>query len=142
MDRKEFIQSIGAGAALVLAFPCINGCSSEEVPTFPTGEKIDFTIDLTTQEANPLLENGGFIRKNEVVIAKNLEGNFVAASQVCSHQQTLGVQFTTANGGVFRCSTHGAEFSQTGNPQNSITNNPLKIYQTQLQGDILRIYES
>lgn len=152
MERKEFIKSLGAGAAFALTFPCLNGCSSDS-PTyeqFPEPTGIDFTIDLTTSEAIPLADNGGFIlaksdsnaRLTDIVVARNLEGNFVAASQICSHEQTDGVRFISDNGGIFRCTTHGARFEQTGTPLNSVTSNPLKIFQTELNGDILRIFES
>ncbi|MAU26886.1 MAG: (2Fe-2S)-binding protein [Muricauda sp.] len=143
MERKQFLRSIGAGAAFALTFPCINGCSSdnEDLEQFPVPTGVDFTVDLASSEAAPLANNGGFILKNFVVIARNLEGNFVAASQVCSHQQTEEVRFITEDGGIFRCSTHGSRFSQNGTPLNSITSNPLKIFNTELNGDILRIFE-
>ncbi|WP_411031362.1 ubiquinol-cytochrome c reductase iron-sulfur subunit [Spongiimicrobium sp. 3-5] len=147
MERKEFLKSLGAGAAFALVFPCVNGCSSdgnddvapEDMKPIPTG--VDFTIDLSTSEGAGLQNNGDFILKDFVVVVKNLEGNFVAASQVCSHQQTEEVRFLQESGGIFRCSTHGARFSQTGSPLNSVTSNPLKIFSTELTGDVLRVFE-
>ncbi|WP_373074935.1 ubiquinol-cytochrome c reductase iron-sulfur subunit [Zeaxanthinibacter enoshimensis] len=140
MERKEFLKSLGAGAAFALIFPCVQGCSKDEDGTgAPTG--IDFTIDLNSQEGAGLQNNGDFILKNEVVVVKNLQGNFIAASQICSHQQTDQVRFLPENGGIFHCFTHGSEFDQQGNPLNSITNNPLKIFRTSLEGNILRVFE-
>ena len=118
MERKEFLRSLGAGAAFALTFPCINGCSSDdggsEMIPVPTG--VDFTIDLDSQEGAGLQNNGDFILKNNVVVVKNLEGNFIAASQICSHQQTDQVRFFDDDGGIFRCSTHGSVFDQNGTP--------------------------
>ena len=153
MERKEFLRSLGAGAAFALTFPCLNGCSSdteEDLETFPEPTGVDFTIDLTASESAPLANNGGFIlvksdlglKLTDIVVARNLEGNFVAASQICSHQQTDAVRFISEDGGIFRCSTHGSRFSQTGTPLNSITSNPLKVFTTALNGDILRVFES
>lgn len=147
MERKQFLRTLGAGAAFALVFPCVHGCSTdsngdvapEDMKPVPTG--VDFTIDLTTAEGVGLQNNGDFILKDFVVIVKNLEGNFVAASQVCSHQQTEEVRFIDDSGGIFRCSTHGARFDQMGRPLNSITSNPLKIFNTELNGDVLRIFE-
>lgn len=143
MERKDFLRSLGAGAAFALTFPCINGCSSDDGDTdmipVPTG--VDFTIDLNSQEGAGLQNNGDFILKNDVVVVKNLEGNFIAASQICSHQQTDQVRFFEDNGGIFRCSTHGSVFDQNGTPLNTITNNPLKIFNTELNGNILRVFE-
>ncbi|MCM4153183.1 (2Fe-2S)-binding protein [Arenibacter sp. N53] len=147
MERKQFLRTLGTGAAFALTFPCLNGCSSDsgeviDPKPIPTG--VDFTIDLNSAEAAKLKNNGGFIVKNYVVVVKNLEGVFVAASQVCSHQQTDGISFKTENGGIFKCSTHGSTFSQVGTPLNQIGNDiakPLKIFKTELNGQILRVFE-
>ncbi|MGB5171013.1 ubiquinol-cytochrome c reductase iron-sulfur subunit [Eudoraea sp.] len=143
MERKQFLRSLGAGAAFAITFPCIHGCSSDDsgLPAIPIPEGIDFTVDLDSTEALPLQENGGYILKNDIVVVRNLEGEFVAASQICSHQQTDQVRFVETNGGIFRCSTHGSEFNQTGTPLNGITNNPLKIFNTDLNETILRVFE-
>ena len=141
MERKEFLRSLGAGAAFAITFPCLQGCSKDDMPDNPIPTGIDFTIDLNSAEGQQLANNGDFILKNEVVVAKNLEGNFVAASQICSHQQTDQVRFIDEQGGIFRCFTHGSEFSQTGTPLNTITNNPLKIFNTSLNGTTLRVFE-
>ncbi len=141
MERKEFLRSLGAGAAFAITFPCLQGCSKDDSPDNPIPTGIDFTIDLNSAEGQQLANNGDFILKNEVVVAKNLEGNFVAASQICSHQQTDQVRFIDEQGGIFRCFTHGSEFSQTGTPLNTITSNPLKIFNTSLNGTTLRVFE-
>jgi nitrite reductase/ring-hydroxylating ferredoxin subunit len=141
MERKTFLRTLGAGAAFALTFPCVQGCSKDEGGGLPVPTGVDFTIDLTSSEGMQLQNNGDFILKNEVVVVKNLQGNFIAASQICSHQQTDQVRFIDDDGGTFYCSTHGSQFSQTGAPLNSITNNPLKIFNTELNGDILRVFE-
>ncbi len=141
MERKAFLRTLGAGAAFALTFPCVQGCSKDEEGGLPIPTGIDFTIDLTSSEGAQLQNNGDFILKNEVVVVKNLQGNFIAASQICSHQQTDQVRFIDDDGGVFYCSTHGSRFDQNGSPLNTITNNPLKIFNTELNGDILRVFE-
>lgn len=152
MERKEFLRSIGAGAAFAVLFPCTSGCSSnrrEALETFDEPSGVDFVIDLTNPDYASLANNGGFVLVmsnssdglTDIVVARNLEGNLVAASQICSHQQTDRVRFIAEDGGIFFCSTHGSRFSQNGTPLNTITNNPLKIFNTELEGDILRIFE-
>ena len=32
MERKDFLGSLGAGAAFSLTFPCLQGCSNDENP--------------------------------------------------------------------------------------------------------------
>lgn len=147
MERKEFLRSLGAGAAFAITFPCLGGCSKDnategEIVTPPTN--VDFTIDLTAAEASKLANNGGFILKNLVVVVKNLEGEFVAATQICSHQQYDQVRFINQEGGIFYCDVHGSKFSQSGTPLNPSSNratSPLKIYNTNLEGSMLRVFE-
>lgn len=142
MERKEFLRSLGAGAAFALVFPCVQGCTKgPDAPSLPVPEGVDFTIDLSGPDGIALENPGDYILRNFVVIARNLDGQFVAASQICSHQQTPEVQFISSQGGIFRCSTHGSQFSQNGTPINNITSNPLKVFQTSLEGTTLRIFE-
>jgi len=32
MERKQFLRSLGAGAAFALTFPCLQGCSKDDAP--------------------------------------------------------------------------------------------------------------
>ncbi|MGJ8733515.1 MAG: ubiquinol-cytochrome c reductase iron-sulfur subunit [Cellulophaga sp.] len=148
MERKQFLRTLGAGAAFALTFPCLGGCSSDsdseegdkkEVPT-----NVDFTIDLESSEASNLQNNGGFILKNDVVVVKNLEGEFVAATQICSHENYDQIRFADVDGGIFYCDVHGSRFSQTGEPLNQVDSKaakPLKVYQIALTGTMLRVFE-
>lgn len=147
MERKQFLKSLGAGAAFAITFPCLGSCSKdngEEGTIVEEPTNVDFTVDLNSDEAANLATNGGFILKNLVVIARNLEGEFVAASQVCSHQSYDEVRFVNQQGGFFYCDVHGSRFAQDGSNLNQVdskTPKPLKIYQTELTGDILRVFE-
>ncbi|MEH6681033.1 MAG: Rieske 2Fe-2S domain-containing protein [Sediminicola sp.] len=146
MERKVFLRTLGAGAAFALTFPCLGGCSKdgENGDMVPVPSGVDFTIDLTSEEAANLANDGGFILKNLVVVVRNLEGDFVAASQVCSHQSYDQVRFVGQDGGIFHCDVHGSRFAQDGTPLNQVDNKaplPLKIFQTELNGDILRVFE-
>ena len=149
MERKQFLRSLGAGAAFALTFPCLQGCSNDDsenqgtIVEEPTN--VDFTIDLTSSDASKLANNGGFILKNYVVVVKNLEGEFIAASQICSHEAYDQVRFFDEDGGIFYCDVHGSRFRQDGSPLNQVDGAPakhLKIYNTELEGDILRVFES
>jgi Rieske Fe-S protein len=143
MERKEFLRNLGAGAAFALTFPCLQGCTKDSVDgdIIPIPSGVDFTIDLNSAEGDKLTDNGSFILKNLVVVVKNLEGNFVAASQICSHQGYDQVRFVDNNGGIFHCDVHGSRFDQTGEPINGVTGNSLKIYSTELNGGVLRVFE-
>ena len=147
MERKQFLKTLGAGAAFALTFPCVNGCSKDDttsgnIVVAPTG--VDFTIDLTSSEASGLATNGGYILKDLVVVAKNLQGEYIAASQVCSHEAYDQVRFVDQDGGIFYCDVHGSRFEQNGTPLNQIDGNTakiLKVYNVELTGDLLRVFE-
>ncbi|NJB72532.1 nitrite reductase/ring-hydroxylating ferredoxin subunit [Saonia flava] len=151
MERKDFLRTLGAGAAFALTFPCVNGCSKNDgIETFPVSDGVDFTIDLTSTEAAPLANNGGFIsiKSNpdftylDIVVARNLSGELIAASKICSHQGTEEIRFITEDGGVYHCTTHQSRFAQDGTSLNlKTTSNPLKIFNTELNGSMLRIFE-
>ncbi len=139
---------MGAGAAFALLFPCVQGCSKDgdepdgTIKDEPTG--VDFTVDLNSPEAADLIENGGYILKNDVVVARNLEGELIAASQICSHQGYDQVRFVSQNGGIFYCDVHGSQFEQDGTPLNQVDNSPakvLKVYNTTLTDTVLRVFE-
>lgn len=108
----------------------------------PTG--VDFTLDLDAPENAALANNGGYVLKDLVVVAKNLEGEYVAASQVCSHEGYDEVRFYDVDGGIFYCDVHGSRFEQDGTPLNQVDSaeaKPLKIFQTELSGNLLRVFE-
>lgn len=77
-------------------------------------------------------------------VARNLEGQLIAASQVCSHEAYDQVRFVDQQGGIFYCDVHGSRFEQNGTPLNQVDANPakaLKIYNIELTGDMLRVFE-
>jgi len=153
MERKEFLRSLGAGAAFALTFPCLQGCSKDDEGgdrEIPSG--VDFTIDLNSPNASPLNNLGGFIEvasnvsggPTDIVVARNLEDELVAASLICSHQGYAEVEFIQSDGGIFRCDVHGSRFAQNGTPLNQVDSTPakaLKVFNTELNGSTLRVYE-
>ncbi|MDF0715954.1 Rieske (2Fe-2S) protein [Muricauda sp. 334s03] len=154
MERKEFLRSLGAGAAFALTFPCLQGCSKDDVGgdrDIPSG--VDFTIDLDSPDASSLNDLGGFIEVasnvsenglTDIVVARNLEDELVAASLICSHQGYAEVEFSQSNGGIFSCEVHGSRFAQDGTPLNQVDSVPakaLKVFNTELDGSTLRVYE-
>ncbi|MEX0312980.1 MAG: ubiquinol-cytochrome c reductase iron-sulfur subunit [Allomuricauda sp.] len=154
MERKDFLRSLGAGAAFALTFPCLKGCSKDAEGgnrIVPSG--VDFTVDLSSSSAAALADNGGFIEVasnvaenglTDIVVARNLEGNLVAASLICSHQGYAEVEFVSQDNGIFYCDVHGSRFDQDGTPLNQVDSNParaLKVFNTELDGTTLRVFE-
>ncbi|MEL6924400.1 MAG: Rieske 2Fe-2S domain-containing protein, partial [Bacteroidota bacterium] len=136
MDRKEFLSKLGLGAAFVLTASCLGSCTKETTPE-PLDEN-GFTIDLNSEEAAPLMERGGYIIKNDVVIGRSNDDEYLAATVVCSHAGQKQVSFR-ANNGEWLCNAHGARFAFDGTGLNRKGEKGLTIYRTELTGSELRI---
>lgn len=139
MDRKEFLTAIGMGAASVAVFNCI-GCSKSDSgsPSTPAPTNVDFNLILTDSANSALANNGGYIYKNGIIIARTTSGTYIAVSQTCTHE-TYNVVYKP-NTNQFYCPNHGATFSASGVSSGIETSKPLAQYNTQLTGTTLRIY--
>jgi nitrite reductase/ring-hydroxylating ferredoxin subunit len=139
MERRQFLESLGIGAAFVLTASCLQSCKKEDTggTTTPTG--VDFTLNLDEAGNSALKVNGGFVISNGVVVAKDKNGNFVAATQTCSHEGFKQVSFDNAKN-EFMCSRHGARFDTTGKGLNSEASAGLTIYKTTQTGSSLRVF--
>lgn len=136
MDRKQFLSSIGIGAAFALTASCLGSC--KKTATTPSGP-VDFTIDITDAANAALVNNGGYIVKNSCVVAKTNTGTYAAATVICSHEGRTQVTYDSTNNQWY-CTAHGARFSIAGVGMNSNGSGGLTIYNTQLTGNILRVY--
>jgi cytochrome b6-f complex iron-sulfur subunit len=141
MDRKDFLNAIGMGAASIAVFNCI-GCSktSDGSPSSstPAPSNVDFTLDLSSSTNTALNTNGGYIYSNGIIVARTTSGTYLAVSQTCRHESTNVIYRPTQN--QFYCQRHGATYSSTGVSAGIETNLPLTNYKTQLTGTTLRIY--
>lgn len=136
MQRKEFLKTLGAGALFALTAGCFGGCSKDDEDFAPT-EDVDFTIDLSDPTYDNLQQNGGYIIKDRVVVAKDNNGNYVAATQRCSHEGSY--EIVLRNNEWF-CTDHSARFDLSGQGLNSEASRNLTIYQTELNGQMLRVF--
>jgi len=138
MNRKEFLQKVGFGAAIALVPVCVGGiatsCSSEN-PTITAPTNVNFTIDVSS---GALSTNGGFLVINGIIIAKTMSGSFIAVSAACTHQGT-NINYNSTNNN-FICPNHGAHFNSSG----VVTQGPASVnltnYNTQLTGNMLKVY--
>jgi nitrite reductase/ring-hydroxylating ferredoxin subunit len=137
MERKEFIAQLGLGAAFVLTAGCFGSCKKDSTPDSGSNPAVDFTLDLTAPANAALATNGGFLVSNGVVVAKSNAGAYVAATQKCSHQ---GLNQITLANNEWTCTAHGAKFSLSGSGLNSNGSNGLKIYNTAVTGNSLRVF--
>ena len=136
MERRDFLEKLGIGAAFVLTSSCLGSCTKTDAA--PAGT-VDFTLDLTASANAALTTNGGFIISNKVVVAKDTSGNYVAATQVCSHEGNVQVSYNKAANN-YTCSAHGATFDLLGKGTNANGSKGLTIYKTSLSGTSLRVF--
>lgn len=131
MNRKEFLETLGLGAAFVLTASCLGGCSKIELGP------VDFTIDLTDPDYSDLADNGGYIVKDRVVVARNNAGDLIAATQLCSHEDKYQIILKDDE---WFCTDHDARFSLDGAGLNDKGSKGITVYQTTLAGDTLRVF--
>ncbi len=140
MERREFLESLGIGAAFVLTATCLQSCKKDDTGSTTTPiTGVDFTINIDDTGNAALKFNGGYVISNGIVVAKDKDGNFVAATQTCSHEGYKQVKFDGAKN-EFMCSQHGARFSTAGAGLNSEASKGLTVYKTALTGSSLRVF--
>jgi len=139
MERKEFLSLLGLGTAGIFSAACLGACSkaaSGYTPPAPTA--VNITLDLSLP-ANAALNNiGGYIYTNGIIVAKTKAGNYIAVSQVCTHQG-VSVQYQVANQ-QFYCPSHGSMFSETGMVTCGPAPTALKEYNSSLTNNMLRVF--
>jgi cytochrome b6-f complex iron-sulfur subunit len=137
MDRKEFLTILGIGAAAVACSACFGGCQPNNgVTDAPTN--VDFTLDLSDPANVSLRTNGGYIYKNGVIVARTVNGNYVAVSSSCTHAGTA-VQYVSSTN-RFYCPSHGSNFATDGSVVNGPASSVLSKYNTSLTGSMLRVF--
>lgn len=143
VTRGQFLKELGLSGAALMAFYCLGGisaCKSSSDPspsttgttTGTTSTGIDFTLDLTTTDYKGLKTSGGFVYKDDIIIA-NANGTFVALSKACTHEGTT-VTYRNASNDIY-CSNHGSQFNVDGTVKTGPAAAKLKVYKTTLSTD-------
>jgi cytochrome b6-f complex iron-sulfur subunit len=135
MDRKEFLATLGLGAAVIACNACLSGCSKTDNVTGPP-TSVDFTLDLTDPANAALNTAGGYVYNGGVIVARASSSSFVAVSQVCTHAGGT-VRF---DGTQFVCPVHGSTFRTDGSVSRGPAASALARYNTALNGNSLRVY--
>jgi cytochrome b6-f complex iron-sulfur subunit len=130
ITRKEFIEQVGLGAAVLFLATCAGSC--KKTSTGPAS--VNFTLDVSS---GALATNGGYLIQSGVIVARTSMGSFVAVSATCTHAGgTLG--FSGSN--TFVCPLHGATFNTGGAVISGPTSTALQKYNTALSGNSLHVY--
>lgn len=141
MDRKEFMSLLGLTVGGGVVMTCMGGCAKESGVTPGGGgsnSNVDFTLDLSDPANAILNNNGGFLVKNGVIVAKTTAGTHIAVASSCTHEGTT-INYE-GNNMRFLCPNHGSAFSESGSVINGPASRNLKQYKTELNGSNLRVF--
>jgi len=137
MNRKEFINKLGIGAAFVLTSSCLGSCTRDTREL----NNVDLSVDLNSSEYAELQDPGGYVIVEGIVIARTLDNEFVAATRTCSHEQLSEIVFDADNNEWF-CNAHAARFTMSGDGLNTNGSEGLAVYQVEydLSANELKIF--
>lgn len=118
IERKEFMKKVGMSVGGILLLNCIQACApSDELPDpnpgTGTGDKVDFTLDLSLSSNAKLNTKGGFLVTKGAIIARTLDDDFIAVSSTCTHEGTTIDKYDATNH-KFICPNHNSQFDDTG----------------------------
>ncbi|HTA61413.1 MAG TPA: Rieske (2Fe-2S) protein [Bacteroidia bacterium] len=133
ISRKEFIEQVGVGAAVLFVAACAGSCKKTSSASSGPAN-VNFTVDVSTGQ---LATNGGYIIQSGVIVARTSSGAFVAVSATCTH---AGGQLGFTSSNIFQCPLHGATFNTSGAVISGPTSTNLQKYNTTLTGNSLRVY--
>lgn len=143
MNRKEFMQLFGLGAAYLLASACLGGCSaaagSDSTPV-PVATGVNTTLDLTAASSAPLNDASvGYVYADSraIIVAKTTAGTYLAFQAPCPHQGTA-VYFSQSQS-RFICPNHNAIFNLSGGVVSGPVSSGLRQYTVTQSGNILTI---
>lgn len=135
LDRRTFFSLVGTSIGAIVLSNCLSSCSAPADAVAPTqstggttGGSTGLSLNLNDAANAKLKQNGGFIYKNGMIIARTKDGSFIAVSQVCTHAGVT-VEFDAA-GNRIHCSGHGSNFKNDGSVINGPAGSPLKAFKT------------
>ena len=140
VSRLEFLKQLGFGGAALMATLCAAGTSSCKSNSASTSASTkDFTLDLNQSANADLKIVGKFMVVQDVVIACTAAGTYAAVTVICSHEGRKQVGYRESQKD-FYCSAHGAVYDQQGIGKSGPSSGGLRVYNTTLTGNSLRIY--
>ena len=136
MDRRNFFKTscVLCGLGVTGSALLLDSCSKQS--TSPQGPSVNFTIDISQASYAALNNIGGIVALNGVIIM-NLNNNYVALAQACTHAGCAVNYNSAANKMV--CPCHGGTFDTAGNVLSGPPSSPLKKYTVTKLGTVLTV---
>jgi cytochrome b6-f complex iron-sulfur subunit len=132
MERRKFCRNFTFSGSLLITVPVLfNACCDD------LEEENVYTIDLSDPAYAALKTVGGFTYKEDIIIIRYSETEYLALSKVCTHQ---GCEVSyNSSGSYLPCPCHGSVFSTTGSVLNGPAVTNLRSYNVKLTGNSLII---
>lgn len=123
MERKQFVQNLGAVALLASLGISLESCSDDESPS-PNGQNSGsnsgansgssaISVDISSGVFAPLQnEDSWVLHPSQNILLVNVEGVISAFSSVCPHSACA--RDWEKSGENLRCTCHGSEFGFDG----------------------------
>jgi nitrite reductase/ring-hydroxylating ferredoxin subunit len=138
MTRKEFIETVGFATGTILMSACMGACTKDDTATTPAGTVL-LTLNLADAANVTLKTKGNYLVKDNVVVARDVNGNYLAVTVVCSHEGKKQVTYNKTTD-EWLCTAHDARFNKTtGKGLNSTGNKGITVYKTTVVGDVLTV---
>ena len=142
MERKEFIKKFAIGGSILFTAPMLfNACSDEvgdpDNTNPPSNNPNEIIIDLNHSDFSELNDVGGFAYKNDIIIFRTSDTNYVALSKLCTHSQCT-ITYNHSDNDL-PCPCHGSKFSTSGTVTNGPADANLKKYTVVKDGTNLKI---
>ena len=139
MNRRELIRSVAAGTVTLFVVPAaFTSCEKDPIDPDDNNNLDDttLTIDLTAAKYSNLGSAGCFVKEGEIIII-NTGDEFIALSNICTHQGCT-VSYDPGDNNL-PCPCHGSVYSTSGSVLQGPADAPLKKYELSQEGDILTI---
>jgi len=137
IDRRDFLQkSIYLVGGAVGAAWLLNACGKGSSSPSSNAPSVNFTIDISTSQYNSLQANGNYLYANNLIIARDNAGKFIALYDVCPHAGCT-ISFNGTN--QFPCPCHGSIFDENGNVVQGPATIGVKKYTCTLVGTKLTV---
>jgi Rieske Fe-S protein len=133
MTRRDLIKGFIGGVTIIALPPVLASCTKPNDNSQSTG---DIVIDLKNSSYAALANPGGSVSIRNVIVI-NSGGEFVALSNICTHQGCQVAYNSSQNRLV--CPCHFSAFSITGSVLNGPAASPLRSYTISREGDVLTI---
>ena len=143
MERKVFLKNLATGGSILLVSPALfNACSkgSDTTMTNPNNNNnnsSEVVVDLTSSAYADLGTVGGYAYKDNIIVIRTSDTQYVALSKICTHQGCTVLYNSATN--QLPCPCHGSLYNISGNVLNGPATSSLKKYSTKIDGNNLII---